>query len=102
MQAIGGGCNALARHGVAALFNAASEGIDYAMIEADIIKDVCDAIPTCDETVKNKLADYNELSYCPVGLADYCPMDCSCGFVDSEDLEDTENRGGPKDKDRGK
>jgi hypothetical protein len=57
----GGGVNALARHAVAALLNAAHPDVDYAMSEAEVIAAVQGALPNGDiEGVKNDFADANE------------------------------------------
>ncbi len=69
LAANGGGCNALARHAVAALLNAASSGVSYSLTAGEIIAQVCPAIDNgCDESVKDTLASENELG-CPLGLA---------------------------------
>ena len=67
LWANGGGCNALARHAVAALLNAASSGVNYKYEDIEAIKTmVCEAIENgCDETVKDELADQNEMG-CPL------------------------------------
>jgi hypothetical protein len=63
----GGGVNALARHAVAALLNAASSGVDASLTEGEVIQLVQDAslglVPI--ETAKNTLAASNELG-CPL------------------------------------
>ena len=70
LGANGGGCSALARHGVAGLLNAASS-VDYDYSEAEVIAAVCGAIgdagdaDSCDENVKDILNDENEKG-CPL------------------------------------
>jgi hypothetical protein len=62
----GGGVNALARHAVAALLNAASSGVDASLSEAEVIQLVQDAETSGDfEAAKNTLAASNELG-CPL------------------------------------
>ena len=62
----GGGFNALARHAVAALLNAASPDVDYGFIELEVLGLVQDAFASGDaETAKDMLADQNELG-CPL------------------------------------
>lgn len=62
----GGGVNALARHAVAALLNAASSGVDASLTEAEVIQLVQDAETSGDfEAAKNTLAASNELG-CPL------------------------------------
>jgi uncharacterized repeat protein (TIGR01451 family) len=66
LKANGGGINALARHSVAALLNAASADVDYAFTEAEVISMVQNAIDGGDlEDAKNTLAAENELG-CPL------------------------------------
>lgn len=58
----GGGENALARHAVAALLNAASPGVDYLYTEADVISMVQSAYASGDfEGIKNLFAAENEM-----------------------------------------
>lgn len=65
VKAKGGGENALARHAVAALLNAASS-VDYLYSTAEVIAAVQDAYASGDfETTKDLLADENELG-CPL------------------------------------
>jgi hypothetical protein len=65
----GGGAEALARHGVAALLNAASPDVDYPLSEAEVIALVHDALVSGDEGViedaKNQLEGFNEAG-CPL------------------------------------
>jgi hypothetical protein len=62
----GGGANALARHAVAALLNAASGGVDYPYTTAEVIADVNAAFLANDyEGTKDDLAAANELG-CPL------------------------------------
>jgi hypothetical protein len=65
LNAEGGGINALARHAVAALLNAAHPEVDYPFTEADIIADVAAAIASGDkqiiEALKNDLDEANNL-----------------------------------------
>jgi len=62
----GGGENALARHAVAALLNAASSGVDYEYSTAQVIHMVQDAYDTGNfEHFKDLLADQNEAG-CPL------------------------------------
>jgi hypothetical protein len=69
LRAKGGGANALIRHAVAAVLNAASSGVDFAFDVATIIADVNAAL-TGDadaiEDLKDMLADANEAG-CPLG-----------------------------------
>jgi hypothetical protein len=61
VTANGGGANALARHSVAALLNAASAEVDYDLSAAEIIAGVQAAFASGDfETFKNVLEGYNE------------------------------------------
>jgi hypothetical protein len=63
----GGGENALGRHAVAALLNAASADVDSSFTTAGVIQMVQDAYESGDfETTKNKFAADNE-SGCPLG-----------------------------------
>ena len=63
----GGGENALGRHAVAALLNAASGGVSAAFSEAQVIAMVQGAYASGDfEAAKNLLAAANELG-CPLG-----------------------------------
>jgi hypothetical protein len=67
VSANGGGENALARHAVAALLNAASAEVDSSFTTADVIQMVQDAYESGDfETTKNKFEADNE-SGCPLG-----------------------------------
>jgi hypothetical protein len=63
----GGGKNALARHAVAALLNAASGGVNYPMTTADVLAAVHAAFlaQSTIESTKNTLAGNNELG-CPI------------------------------------
>jgi hypothetical protein len=62
----GGGENALGRHAVAALLNAAHSGVDYAYSEGEVIQIVQDAYVTGDFTgAKDQLATENEQG-CPL------------------------------------
>jgi hypothetical protein len=69
LGATGGGVNALARHGVAALLNSAHPGINYDMGEQDVIDLVHDALVSPDPGAIGAahiiLADYNEAG-CPI------------------------------------
>ena len=66
LQSGGGGINALARHAVAALLNAASGDVDSDYTVAEVIALVQDAIESGDyETAKNLLAAANEAG-CPL------------------------------------
>ena len=66
MQSGGGGVNALARHAVAALLNAASGDVDSDFTVAEVIALVQDAVESGDfETAKNLLAASNEAG-CPL------------------------------------
>ena len=66
LQANGGGINALVRHGVAALLNAASPGVAYAFSPDAVIAMVQAAIDSGDyETTKDLLAAENERG-CPL------------------------------------
>jgi len=61
VQLGGGGIFALARHGVAALLNAASPNVDYGMTPAQVIALVNSAIASGDyDTTKNQLEALNE------------------------------------------
>jgi hypothetical protein len=65
----GGGLNALGRHAVAALLNAASADVDYDMSVEDVIEAFNDAYASGDyEDAKNELEDFNEQG-CPLGVA---------------------------------
>ena len=55
----GGGCGKTARHGTAALLNAANPDVDYPMTVSEVI----DAVRACDG---NLLAGYNEEFPCPL------------------------------------
>ena len=63
LNAQGGGINALARHAVAALLNAQSPDVDYAMTAGDVVTAVHNAIEGGDgaviEDLKNDLDGYN-------------------------------------------
>lgn len=62
----GGGMNALGRHAVAGLLNAAASDVDYSFTTAQVIAMVQDAVASGDfETAKTALADENE-SGCPI------------------------------------
>ena len=62
----GGGLNALGRHTVAALLNAASPGVDYPLTVAQVISGFNAVFPGGDyETLKNRWAAFNELG-CPL------------------------------------
>ena len=64
----GGGLNALGRHTVAALLNAASPDVDYGMTEAEVIAAFNDVFPGSTQ-------DYNELKNEFVGLNEAgCPI----------------------------
>jgi hypothetical protein len=66
----GGGLNALGRHTVAALLNAASGDVDYDMTTTEVIDAFNDVFPGGDyETLKNELADLNEQG-CPLARAE--------------------------------
>lgn len=68
LNAQGGGVNALARHAVAALLNAASPDVDYDYSVAQVISMVQGALPDGDiEGVKNSLAGANEAG-CPIDM----------------------------------
>ena len=70
LQLKGGGANALIRHAVAAVLNAASPDVDFAFDVATIVADVNAALMGEDddeiEDLKDELADANE-SGCPLG-----------------------------------
>jgi hypothetical protein len=62
----GGGLNALGRHTVAALLNAASAGVEYPLTVAQVIAGFNAVFPGGDyETLKNRWAAFNELG-CPL------------------------------------
>jgi hypothetical protein len=62
----GGGLNALGRHTVAALLNAASSDVDYNLTTADVISQFNAVFPGGDyEGLKNTFAGFNEQT-CPV------------------------------------
>ena len=62
----GGGLNALGRHTVAALLNAASSGVDYPWTVQQVITAFNNVFPGGDyETLKNQLEGFNELG-CPL------------------------------------
>lgn len=63
----GGGLNALGRHTVAALLNAASAGVEYDLTVAQVIADFNEAYANGDyEDLKDTFADLNEQG-CPLG-----------------------------------
>jgi hypothetical protein len=64
LWARGGGVNALQRHAVAALLNAAHPGVDY-LAEADVIRSVQESYPWTPEQLKDWLEGYNKLG-CPL------------------------------------
>ena len=68
LKAKGGGLNALGRHTVAALLNAANSDISYGKSPADVI-DAFNAVYPGDKSdytaLKNEFADDNELG-CPI------------------------------------
>jgi hypothetical protein len=80
LNAQGGDINALARHAAAALLNAASPDVDYAMSEAAVISAVQAAIDSGEvEALAGDLADYNEAG-CPIDQHDGCSFRLSwCG-----------------------
>jgi len=62
LGATGGGLNALLRHSVAAVLNASSPHVDYAMTTSEIILSVQAAVAggaTSVENLKTKLDTYN-------------------------------------------
>jgi hypothetical protein len=62
----GGGLNALGRHTVAALLNAASSGVEYPLTTTQVINGFNGVFPGGDfETLKNRWAGFNELG-CPL------------------------------------
>jgi hypothetical protein len=62
LQAGGGQAKALTRHGIAALLNSVSSGVDYPLSEAEVIDMVNDAYASGDfEATKDILAGFNEL-----------------------------------------
>ena len=62
LQAGGGQAKALTRHGIAALLNSVSSGVDYPRTEAQVIDMVNDAYASGDfEATKDVLAGFNEL-----------------------------------------
>ena len=62
----GGGLDALGRHTVAALLNAASSGVDYDLTTAQVISAFNAVFPGGDyETLKNRFAGFNEQG-CPI------------------------------------
>jgi hypothetical protein len=66
VTARGGGVNALARHSVAALLNAASPDVDYDLTVAEVIAAVQGAFATGNfEAVKDRLEGFNEQG-CPL------------------------------------
>lgn len=66
VTANGGGANALARHSVAALLNASSPNVDYALTVAQVIQVVQDAYATGRfEAAKDYLEGFNERG-CPL------------------------------------
>jgi len=79
LKAQGGGVNALARHAVAALLNAAS-GMNYAFTVTEVITMVKDAIQSGNsgtiELIKNKLEEANEKG---------CAFDKDCDCDDRKD-----------------
>jgi len=83
LQANGGGVNALARHAVAALLNAAHPNISYAMSHTAVITAVHDALSSGDpgaiETVKGQLGEYNEAG---------CSLDMHGNPIDPEEEPD--------------
>jgi hypothetical protein len=73
LNANGGGINALARHAVAALLNACSDCVQYAMVSpAQVIAAVQAEVPDGDiEGLMNEFAFYNEAG-CPVNSHGNC------------------------------
>ena len=73
LGANGGGINALARHATAALLNACSDCVQYAMASpAQVIAAVQAEVPDGDiDGLKNEFAMYNEAG-CPVNQAGEC------------------------------
>lgn len=64
----GGGLNALGRHAVAALLNAASPDVDYPLTVQEVIDMVQAVDPTDDDAVealKDQFEEFNELG-CPL------------------------------------
>jgi hypothetical protein len=62
----GGGLNALGRHTVAALLNAAASGVDYPLSVQEVIDAFNGVFPGSNyETLKNQLEGFNELG-CPL------------------------------------
>ncbi len=65
----GGGLNALGRHAVAALLNAAHPDVDYALTSAEVIAKFQAAVDSADpgqiQATKNEFADANEAG-CPL------------------------------------
>lgn len=75
LNAQGGGINALARHAVAALLNAASPDVDYAMSKAAVISAVQAAIDSGEvQALADDLADYNEAG-CPIDQHEDCSFE---------------------------
>ncbi len=77
LEAKGGGINALARHAVAALLNAANPGTNYFYTEGQIIAMVQKAIDDENyKSTKDLLVEQNEMG-CPLnGDSDSPPRDC--------------------------
>jgi hypothetical protein len=61
----GGGVNALIRHTIAALLNAANSGVDYDLTEADVLAKYAAAIGGDVEAQKDEFAQFNEQG-CPL------------------------------------
>jgi len=71
----GGGLNALGRHTVAALLNAASAGVSYNMSVQSVIDAINEVYPGSKddyEMLKNELEGFNQ-QYCPLGRAFMMP-----------------------------
>jgi hypothetical protein len=66
----GGGDNKLVRHGVAALLNAASGGVNYSFSVAQVIALVQSGLTGTPEPEASQLAAANELNSCPLGRAE--------------------------------
>ncbi|MDT8436371.1 MAG: hypothetical protein RRA92_06400 [Gemmatimonadota bacterium] len=68
LQLRGGGVNALIRHAVAALLNAANTDVDYDLSEADVIAEFAAAVAGTDDDIeeqKDRFAGFNEQG-CPL------------------------------------
>lgn len=92
LNARGGGLNALGRHTVAALLNAASSGVDYDLTVAQVIEQFNAAYASGDyEAQKDVFADLNEQG---------CPLGRPSNDNDGDDHDDHDDGDDCEDEDR--